>query len=290
MKYVLLATMLVVATPPGWCVRNQERNDLLVQLRDTVGVKQNRVWLADLLPPDASPVLRKVSATIELCPAPQPGSARVLDGEQITARLAGQPELLRQLAIPPRITVRYAGWPIAEERVRLAISEFLRQQSLHELGGRRDLPDAARLEWSQPLLVTEQNPKLEVVGLDWDNRRQSVQARLRCSRRATCGSFLLHVVLPLPLAGEWRQRLALSSALNSPGDGMQSAANEDGAVLAEKGKPATLVLDDGSMRISVRVICLQRGVLKQQIRVVEARSRHVFHAEVVGVGLLHASL
>jgi hypothetical protein len=290
MKCILLATMLVVAAPPGWCVRNQERNDPLVQLRDAVEVKQSRVWLSDLLPPDASPALRKVSATIQLCSAPQPGSVRVLEGEQITARLDGQAEMLRQLAIPPRITVRYAGWPIAEERVRLAISEFLGQQVLHEARGRLELPDAARLEWSRPLTVKEQNPQLEVVGLDWDNRQKSIQVRLRCSTRASCGSFLVHVVFPRSIAEQWRQRLALGSDLNSPGDGTQSPATGDGAVLAEKGKPATLVLDDGSVRLSVRVICLQRGVLNQEIRVVEAKSRHVFHAEVVGAGLLHASL
>ena len=60
-------------------------------------------------------------------------------------------------------------------------------------------------------------------------------------------------------------------------------------MLAEKWKPATLVLDGGSVRISVRVICLQQGVLNQQIRVIEERSRRVFHAEVVGAGRLRAS-
>lgn len=63
-----------------------------------------------------------------------------------------------------------------------------------------------------------------------------------------------------------------------------------GATLAEKGKPATLILDSGTMRISVRVICLQAGALNQEIRVLDARTRHVFHAEVVGAGLLHAAL
>jgi flagella basal body P-ring formation protein FlgA len=38
------------------------------------------------------------------------------------------------------------------------------------------------------------------------------------------------------------------------------------------------------------VICLQPGVLNQQIRVFEAQSRRVFHAEVVGAGLLHSTL
>jgi hypothetical protein len=291
MKYILLATMLLVVPPSGWCAGNQEtqKNDSVVRLRDSVEVKQNRVWLSDPLPPGAPAAIRNALASIELCPSPQPGSVRVLDAEQIEARLAGQLGLLGQLAIPARITIRYTGWPIAEERVRVAISEFLRQQSWNDRGGRRDLPDAARLEWTRPLSATVESPKLEVVGLDWDDRQQSAQVRLRCSPRTSCGSFLVHVVLSPPLAREWRQQLALGSDLNSSG-GRPAAGNGNSSVLAEKGKPATLVLDDGSMRISVRVICLQRGVLNQEIRVVEARSRHVFHAEVVGMGLLHANL
>jgi hypothetical protein len=291
MKYVLLATMLLVAPPSGWCARNREtqKNDSVVHLRDEVEVKQNRVWLSDLLPPEAPAAIQNALASIELCRAPQPGSVRVLDAAQIAARLAGQFELLGQLAIPSRITIRYTGWPIAEEKVRLAISEFLRQQSWHDHGGRRDLPDAARLEWTLPLSATIESPKLEVVGLDWDDRQQSAQVRLRCSPHASCGGFMVHVVLSPPLAREWREQLTLGSALSSSGE-QPAAANGNSSVLAEKGKPATLVLDDGSMRISVRVICLQRGVLNQEIRVVEAQGRHVFHAEVVGMGLLHANL
>jgi len=291
MKYILIATMLLLAIPPIWCLRNQEKkDDVVVQLRDAVEVKRSWVLLTDLLPPDAPSAIRKALGSVELCSTPQPGSARVLNSEQTAARLAGQPDLLRRLAIPARITVRYAGWPIAEDRVRLAISQFLRQQSLHEHGGISDLPDEARLEWARPLSATEENPRLEVLGLDWDNRQQSLQVRLRCSIRASCGSFLAHVVLPAPLAERWRQQLGLGGDSNSPKDSQQAADGGKGAVLAEKGKPATLIVDNGSMRISVRVICLQPGVLNQKIRVFEAQSRRVFHADVVAEGLLHANL
>jgi hypothetical protein len=95
--------------------------------------------------------------------------------------------------------------------------------------------------------------------------------------------------LPAPMGDELRARLGWAIGLNSPAAG-QSTATTSGIVLAEKGKPATLILDDGSMRISVRVICLQPGVLNQRIRVFEAQSRRVFHAEVVGAGLLHSTL
>ena len=285
MKYLVLGTAcMLLAIPLAWGVRDEaaDRNQPAVRLRDAVEVNRKRVWLSDLLPADAPSSLQKASAAIELCAAPQPGSARVLAAEQITSKLAGQTALLRQLAIPPRITIRYAGWPIAEATLRMAISK-----SMRERGWKSDLPEAARLEWLQPLAATVEHPTLQVVGVGWDNRQQSLQVRLRCSIRASCGSFLVHVVLPAALGDEWQRRLQPGVALNSLPSG---AADMLGTALAEKGKPAILTLDDGSMRISVRVLCLERGVLNQQIRVVDARTRHVFLAEVVGAGALHGTL
>jgi len=313
-RYLLLGAgwMLSAAMPLTWCARNEEAdgNASAVLLRDAVEVNRSQVWLSDLLPRDAPSALQKASAAIGLCQAPQPGSVRTLAAEQIAVKLASQPEVLRQLAIPPRITIRNSGWPITEAAVRMAISIFLREQGLNEPGlnepGRsepdlnkpglsesrekRDLVDSAKLEWLRPLSATEEHPTLQVTGLDWDNRQQTAQVRLRCSRRASCGNFLVHVVLPSPLDEEWRNRLRPGIGLNSPGAVRLAAADGSGGVLAEKGKAATLVLDGGSVRISVRVICLQQGVLNQQIRVIEERSRRVFHAEVVGAGLLRASL
>jgi hypothetical protein len=287
MKYVLRGTIcvLLAVNPLVLCARNDAAgtSEPRVHLREAVEVKRSQVWLADLLPADAPIAIEHAGAAIELCHAPQPGSPRVLGAAQITLKLAGLPEILRQLFIPSRIIVRYSGWPIAETTVRLAISRFLRQQ-----GRQHDLPDAARLEWPRPLSATEEHPVLEVMGVDWDNRQQSLQVRLRCLKRVSCGTFLVHVFLPPPFGEEWRERLGAERDRNrSQG---QAAPTATGAVLAERGKPATLILDDGGMRISIRVTCMQPGVLNQQIRVFDQQSRHVFQAEVVGAGLLHANL
>jgi hypothetical protein len=279
------ACLMLAVAPMMWGARNEgtSRINSPVQLLAAVEVKGGRVRLSDLLPADAPLLLQKVSAKIDLCPAPQPGSVRVLDAEQVTSKLAGQPELLRQLIIPPQITVRSSGWPIAEAAVRMAISNFLRRQSS---GG--ELPEAAMLEGLQPLAAVEEHPTLEVMGLDWDHRRQSVEVRLRCQTRASCGSFLVHVVLPPGVGEQWHERFAPRAGSNSSAG--QLAAAGGGVVLAEKGKLATLVLDGGSMRMSLRVICLEAGVMNQEIRVLDEKSRHLFHAEVVGAGLLRASL
>jgi flagella basal body P-ring formation protein FlgA len=51
-----------------------------------------------------------------------------------------------------------------------------------------------------------------------------------------------------------------------------------------------LLLDDGSMSISLQVICLERGRFLQKIRVLDASSHRVLQAEVVGAGKLHGNL
>lgn len=227
-----LVWMWLAAIPMGWCAGSEPK----AQLLDAVEVKRERVWLSDLVPPSAPSAIQKASSAIALCRAPRPGSPRVLDAEQIATKLAALPELLRQLAIPSRITVRNSGWPIEEAAVRLAISRFLREQP-----GNRDLPDAAKLDW-QRLSATKEHSTLQVTGLEWDLRQQSAQVRLRCSARASCGSFLVHLVLPPPIGDEWRSRLASSIGASFPGSGHQ-AAPTTGAVLAERGKPANLILD-----------------------------------------------
>jgi hypothetical protein len=294
MKCVLLGVvwMLLAVTPLASCAPNHgvDVSGPAVRLREVVEVKQGRVWLSDLLPADAPSALQKTGAAIELCQSPQPGSVRVLDAGQIAIKLIGQPEMFRRLVIPPRVTVRYAGWPIEEATVRMAISRFLREQGRNGQARSSDLPEAARLEWARPLASTEENTRLQVTSFDWDDRQQSVEVRLRCVTRASCGSFLVHIVLPSPLGDEWRERLRSGTDLSSPGAGQPAATNASGALLAEKGKLATLILDDGTMRISLHVLCLQPGVLNQQIRVLDEKSRRVFHAEVVGAGLLRAAL
>lgn len=286
MKYFGLARgWMLLALIPVTCgaIERVDRNQPGLQLRDSVQVKTKQVWLSDLLPADAPSALQKASAAIELGQSPQPGSVRLLDAEEITNKLAGRPELLRQLTIPSRVTVRYSGWPIAEGEIRETVSKFLRER------WQADLPEASQLQWPQLLASTGKDSALQVLSASWDSRQQSMQLRLRCTARASCSSFLVQVSLPAALSEEWHNRLAPESGPNPRGHA-DSALSASGAALTKKGKPATLILDSANMRISVRVICLQAGGLNQEIRVFDARTRHVFHAEVVGAGLVHAAL
>lgn len=287
MRYFALATSWILLTmfSVTSCVAIERASRKLpaVPLRDTAWANGKKVRVSDLLPEDAPAALQKAAAEIELCQSPLPGSMRVLEAGQITNKLAGRPELLRQLAIPPRVTVRYSGWAIAEGEMRKTVSKFLCER------WNADLPEATPLEWPPMLASAEKDSALQVMGASWDDRQQSIELRLRCARRAACGSFLVHVILPAALSEEWHNRIAPGNNPNLSGH-VDSSLIASGAALAEKGKPATLILDSSNMRISVRVTCLQAGALNQEIRVFDARTRHVFHAEVVGAGLVHAAL
>jgi hypothetical protein len=266
----------------GWCLGSQSGD--AIHLRETVEVNHEIVLLSDLLPTDAPTLIWKAGATLELCRAPQPGSVRILRAEQILASIASREDLVQQLVMPARVTIRYYGWPIKEANVRDAIAEFLRNH-----GSDGALPDNATLVLPESLAANEKDFQLQVTHMQWDVQRQAIEVRLRCSRRWSCGSFLARAVFAEPLAELWRNGLPRAMSVDSTRH-PETAPDPGYPLLVARGKPATLILDNAMTRISMPVICLEPGGLKQRIRVFDKRSRQVFLAEVVGDHLLHASL
>ena len=274
-RWLLGSISLLLPVPSVWC------GSVAVVLRPAVEVNHSPVLLSDLLPDDANPAIQKASASVVLCQAPQPGSVRRLQGDQILRSLASHPDLLSALSIPPRVTIRDSRQPIPQASVREAIAVFLHA---HAWG---DLPQTTRLEWPESLAARQEHARLQVTEGAWDHRQQAVQFRLRCTQRSACGDFLVHVVLPASVADAWQQRLVPPASPH-----LTSAANSvaSGPVLAQRGKPAVLILQGGGMRILLTVICTEPGALNQRIRVFDRHSQHAFYADVVGEGLLHASL
>ena len=244
-----------------------------VSLVTLAEVRQNTIRLSDLLPPEAGQALRQASAAIELGRSPQAGSLRVLEAAQIAGRLAAAPDLLRQLAIPDRIVIRRTGFRIPREAIRQAISGTLRAE-----GNDADLAESV-LQWSGEVTSSEENPALQIESMHLDPRRQALEVRLHCVQRTSCGSFLAYLRPRQPLLADWKEK----SAAQRSGVAKQPASGE---VLAQPGKRATLVLADGAMRISVPVICLERGALGQQVRVLDTANHRVFTAEVQRAGIL----
>jgi Chaperone for flagella basal body P-ring formation len=173
-----------------------------------------------------------------------------------------------------------SNWPIPQASVQAAIADFL------HVHGWSELPETVSLQWAKSLTARAERVQLQVTGVVWDGRQQAPQFRLRCRQRSACGDFLVHLGLPPLLADEWQQRLVSPDSLRL----ISGGSPVSGPLLAQRGKPATLVLQGGGMQVSLPVICTEPGTLNQRIRVVDRHSQRIFYADVVGEGLLHAAL
>jgi hypothetical protein len=267
---------VVFMSAVGRCDRSRE----VIRLRDAVIVDHPTVWLSDLLSAGSSMALRTASASVVLCPAPQPGSMRVLDAEQIRIAMAARPDLFQRIAAPPSVIVQSKGWPIKQADIENAIAEYLRQR-----GTNASLFAMARVDLPEFLVATGKNFQLQVAQMRWLSR-QLIEIRLHCSHHA-CLDFLAHIVLPERSAEQSRAALIRSVFPNSTQIPEPAPA---GSTLMAKGTTAMLILEDARMRLSIPVTCLEAGQLNERIRVFDRRNRQVFLAEVVGDHLLRATL
>jgi hypothetical protein len=301
-------TLLLVAL----CAGAQEKNAApallpTTVLRSAVEVSGGVVTLSDLLPDDAGARLRAAAGTIALGHAPQPGRQRVLERGQITRTLAARPALSRQLSVPASVTVRRAGWPISRSAVEKAVARFLPDGFVAAEDGKQKPGPAAAVQWNGEISGAE-DAEIEATASHWDVQQKALAVRMRCVEPALCGSFLVLVrgVRPGPAeTGGPRASAYLGSGHRSghpsgqPSDyGGQSHRPwpsaeasrfpRPGRTLAEAGKPAKLLVEGDGFRISLPVICLQRGRMGQTIRAVDAAGHHVFWAQVIGAGRLQA--
>ena len=74
----------------------------------------------------------------------------------------------------------------------------------------------------------------------------------------------------------------------TPGPGAQAAPPP--IILVTRGSPAKLVVETGALRMTALVTPLESGVKGQIVRVKNVDTQRVFEAEVVGAGLLQATL
>jgi len=242
-----------------------------VRLQSEIEVRDEVMRLSDFLP-GAEAALRERSHRIELGKSPLPGSMRILQGAQIAARLAVESEILRQIEIPERLTVRRATFPIARERVRMAIEETLRA------GGKEAKLQDQDLRWSGGV-ASEEDPALQVEEMRIDQARQILAVRLRCRQRELCGSFLAAVeVTAAPPAGG-RGRV-------EPRAERETGAG--GRPLTRAGQASMLILSGGGVRLTIAVTCLQAGFAGQQVRVMDTTHHRVLMAEVHADGSLVA--
>lgn len=260
-----------------------------VWLRSRVAVTGGILKLSDLLPPDAGATLRAAAAEIDLGHTPQPGRLRVLEGEQVWRRLTGNRILWRDLSVPESITIERTGWPISRAAVEKAVASFLRSPE----GTLDPLPDIAALQWDGEVRAAVPDAAVEVIAVRWDIRRNAFAVWLRCVEASFCGSFLVHVPRLRPdqaetLAHSPRLLPHSLAHLHPMSVAPSSHRGEPGVSLAQAGKPAQLIFDGEGFRISLPVVCLQRGTLGQKIQAMDFANHRIVWATVVGAGQLRA--
>jgi len=230
-----------------------------VRLRQRAGVVENTIRLSDLLPEDVPAELLERAKAVELGRSPQPGSYRVLSAGEITARM--REIRLTQISVPQQVVVERQALPVSREAVKRAVVEFFRSANEYP---------AFDFEIVGSPVMSGHPSSLVVESARWDERLHRTEFSLRCADKA-CGSFLVR-------SASRTETAAVKKMLRPK------------VWLARAGQPALLTFDGGGMRISLRVVCLERGTLGQTIRVRESGTHREFRAEVTGAGTVRATL
>jgi len=285
-----------------------------VSLLSDVEVRGNSIFLSDLLPPNVPAAIRNSAQGILIGLAPQPGSARILDGGKI-ADLSGLASRGGEIDIPRQIVVRRAGRTITREEVVAAIRAALNHSSLPDA----DLqPDDLRVFPS--VMVSSNEATLEVRRIDFDDTLN--QAKFLMAERGAL-PFLVtaqlrdnSVILAATQEAASAQSVvasASSRAAVSAGEPsvrqspLASATTDDsrmlrlasgalvnatqvqGPTLVQAGRAATLFLNSGTMQMLLDVTAIDRGSLHQVVRVRLPGTGKVLRAQVMGERRLEAS-
>ena len=285
-----------------------------VSLLPEVEVRGNSIFLADLLPPDVPVAMRNSAQGILIGLAPQPGSTRILDGGKV-ADLIGGAKGAGEIDIPRQIVVRRSGRTVTRGEVVAAIRTALKHSGLPDA----DLqPDDLRIFPS--VMVSSKDARLEVRRVDFDDTLN--QAKFLMSERgslpflvtaqfrdsgfiqavtqeaaparssaadagpsagvvASEGSASQRPIAPAATDDDRMLRLASGALVN--------ATQVQGPTLVQAGKPATLLLNSGTMQMLLDVTAIDRGSLHQVIRVRLHGTGKVLRAQVMAERRLEAS-
>ncbi len=247
-----------------------------IRLRDMVEVTHDEITLRDLLPTQAPMRIQQETSKLILGRSPNFGSTRVIDANQIKRALPSA-ELQRQLIVPDRALVRRIGFPVQRGQIALAVQSYVEET------GAKLVWDATGLMWDQEINAFESTPPLRVLGqlnhLAGDP--SVIYFLLGCRKSRSCGDFAV--------------RLQLKQPLVRPSNIGNSLAHPD---LEPTGQPITmapgtrawLILEGDGISLRVRVTCLQRGILGQRVRVLDAVSHRVHQARITGREELHERL
>jgi hypothetical protein len=254
-----------------------------VAVRASVEVAEGTFTLADLMAGTACRALREAAAQVSLGVAPRPGSTRVFGGQQVrelVTGLAGDKFAEGNSSAAPvtiqvaeRVAVRRAGrmktcGEIAEVLARSALwrdsdGDGVRLRQRLDCAAAGGVPEEAQLE----LIRANRNEALE----RWE-------FSLRCAKPEACVPFMVWAHEEAPR----EDGPARDPGLTAQGQGK--------ILLVKPGQTATLVWDEGGIRVVLPVTCLEAGALGQVVRVRLKNVARTMRGEVMSDGTLQARL
>ncbi|MGB7602632.1 MAG: flagella basal body P-ring formation protein FlgA [Candidatus Sulfotelmatobacter sp.] len=253
-------------------------------VRSRVEAAPGELSLADLLAPGTCPQWYRWARRVSLGAVPRAGSERVLEGEEIRRLIRGigdrGPNLSSddQKRIPERIVVRQARAVKSCAEIARVVSRGDPAQA--ETTGGRELSEKD-VDCAAAGNIPEDAP-LELVTAKWNAGLQRREFALRCGHREDCIPFLVWVRADTSAVG---------SAQFFPRklDGSKSGWKE-AAPLIKIGQTVMLTWDEAGIRVVLPVICLEAGAVGQRVRVRFKNAARTLQAEIVGAGMVRASL
>ncbi len=180
-------------------------------------------------------------------------------------------------AIPTHASVPATPQCAAAARIRSLVQPALREAGY----AGTTLPANSEITCPAALDGTE---TLEVASVRWDGLVHSIEVRVRCTRNA-CLPFVLHVP---PTSGE---------TIHNPGNSFpvwKSAGQRFPALdrpvhsLVRPGEIVTLLWEEGSVRMTRTMVCLDRGDAGERVRTRGKQGGHIVRGRVLATGLVKA--
>jgi len=232
--------------------------------------------LRDLLLPEDCPEFASAGAQLAMGRAPLEGSTRVLDGNDLRARiedLARHDQRLIGVSllfdIPERISVRRAG---ARSSCAEIVARILGEAPEKHLSPSRetDCGAAGRVRQDAAFRITHKK---------WDPALRSWIFSVGCAEPADCVPFVLRA--PPTESGDRISSVA-PEAPDTP------ITRPPLAPVVRAGQAASLLWEQAGIRMVLPVVCMEPGAAGDRVRVRTANGRRMFRAIVVRAGILRA--
>jgi hypothetical protein len=286
MKHLRIAAC--IASLLLWTRSSAGQSSCQVTVAASVELAGGEFSLADVLPGDTCPALRRAASGMHLGRAPLSGSVRVLSGDEVRALLrklaggSGNASGAVTIEVPERIAVRRAG-------ARASCADI----GARILGSARDAGRSSprQMECGAADRIP-QDTLLERSKTVWDSTLGSWDVFTRCVHPGDCVPFLVRVPggeFPPEIAPSARQ---VNSSIAERAMAPSSAARATlpvGKPLVLPGEAVTLLWDQDGIRLVVPAVCLDAGGPGQAVRARIARGGRMVRAIVVSAGKLRTA-